>query len=88
VRGGKLYINGQQQVEPFTAEDAAYEFGPVIVPPGDVLVLGDNRNHSLDGKLYSMPHYRRWMHCIYHCVYWIESLSHSHQNILFLIISL
>jgi len=52
VRGGKLYINGQQQVEPFTAEDAAYEFGPVIVPPGDVLVLGDNRNHSLDGHIW------------------------------------
>ncbi len=50
VRGGKLYINGEKQDEPFTAEDAAYEFGPVTVPPGDVLCLGDNRNHSLDGK--------------------------------------
>lgn len=50
VRNGKLYINGAKQDEPFTAEDAAYEFGPVSVPPGSVLVLGDNRNHSLDGK--------------------------------------
>lgn len=52
VMGGKLFVNGVKQEEPFTAEDAAYEFGPVIVPPGDVLVLGDNRNHSLDGHIW------------------------------------
>jgi len=49
---GKLYINGVKQDEPFTAEDAAYEFGPVTVPPGNLLVLGDNRNHSLDGHIW------------------------------------
>lgn len=52
VMGGKLFVNGVAQDEPFTAEDAEYEFGPVIVPPGDVLVLGDNRNHSLDGHIW------------------------------------
>jgi len=52
IMGGKLFVNGVEQDEPFTAEDAAYEFGPVIVPPGDVLVLGDNRNHSLDGHIW------------------------------------
>ena len=52
VMGGKLFVNGVQQDEPFTAEDAEYSFGPVIVPLGDVLVLGDNRNHSLDGHIW------------------------------------
>lgn len=52
VRGGKLFINGNKQAEPFTAEDAAYDFGPVTVPTGNVLVLGDNRNHSLDGHIW------------------------------------
>lgn len=52
VKGGKLYINGDKQDEPFTAEDAAYDFGPVTVPAGNVLVLGDNRNHSLDGHIW------------------------------------
>jgi signal peptidase I len=52
VKQGSLFINGQQQDEPFTAEEAKYQFGPVVVPPGSVLVLGDNRNHSLDGHIW------------------------------------
>lgn len=52
VTGGRLYINDIKQDEPFTAENAAYEFGPVVVPTGKVLVLGDNRNHSLDGHIW------------------------------------
>mmetsp|Transcript_24841 Transcript_24841/g.68801 ORF Transcript_24841/g.68801 Transcript_24841/m.68801 type:complete len:286 (-) Transcript_24841:1222-2079(-) len=52
VKRGKLYINDEMQDEPFTAEDAGYRFGPTTVPEGCVLVLGDNRNHSLDGHLW------------------------------------
>ena len=52
VKSGKLYINNEQQDESFVAEDAEYQFGPVDVPPDSVLVLGDNRNHSLDGHIW------------------------------------
>lgn len=52
VKNGRLYINNVQADEPFTAENAEYQFGPVMVPPGHVLVLGDNRNHSLDGHIW------------------------------------
>lgn len=52
VKNGKLFINGTPQDEPFTAEAAEYTFGPVVVPPGDLLVLGDNRNKSLDGHIW------------------------------------
>lgn len=52
VRNGKLLINGEKVDEPFIAEDAEYEFGPVVVPEDCVLVLGDNRNHSLDGHIW------------------------------------
>lgn len=52
VKLGKLYVNGDEQDEPFTAEDAQYEFGPIMVPSDSVLVLGDNRNHSLDGHIW------------------------------------
>jgi len=52
VRKGKLYVNGDEQDEPFTNEDAQYEFGPIVVPTDSVLVLGDNRNRSLDGHIW------------------------------------
>jgi len=52
VTKGKLYVNKEMQNEPFTQEEAEYEFGPVTVPPGQVLCLGDNRNHSLDGHIW------------------------------------
>jgi len=51
-QGGKLYINGELQDEPFTNEAAKYTFPQRKVPPGCVLVLGDNRNQSLDGHVW------------------------------------
>jgi len=50
--GGTLYLNGEPQDEPFTNEAARYDLGPVQVPEGCVLVLGDNRNQSLDGHVW------------------------------------
>lgn len=50
--GGQLYINGEKQDEPYTNENARYNFGPVSVPTGCVFVLGDNRNASLDGHVW------------------------------------
>jgi len=52
VRNGKVFINDVEQDEEYTAEDAAYTFGPIVVPSGNVLCLGDNRNHSLDGHIW------------------------------------
>jgi len=52
MKKGKLYINREMRDEPFTNEDAKYDYGPVTVPPGEVLVLGDNRNQSLDGHIW------------------------------------
>lgn len=52
VSKGKVYINGQQSTEPFINGPPNYEFGPVTVPPGMVLVLGDNRNASLDSHIW------------------------------------
>jgi len=52
VKGGRLYVNEERQEEAYTAEEAQYDFGPVSVPVGNVLVFGDNRNHSLDGHIW------------------------------------
>jgi len=51
--GGKLFVNDELQEEPFTNENAQYTFDRRQVPPGCVFVLGDNRNRSLDGHVWS-----------------------------------
>ncbi|MFO7171572.1 MAG: signal peptidase I [Bacillota bacterium] len=54
VRDGRVWINGQPLEEPYIAEPPAYEYGPVRVPEGKVLVLGDNRNNSQDGHIWGL----------------------------------
>ncbi|MFZ9464296.1 MAG: signal peptidase I [Vulcanococcus sp.] len=52
VRDGQLWRNGQLLPEAWRAEPIAYTFGPVTVPEDTLLVLGDNRNASLDSHLW------------------------------------
>ena len=69
-RDGKLYVNGEPQTDAFTKEDAAnYRYGPINVPKDNVLVLGDNRNESLDGHIWGcLPADKIIGRAI--CVYW------------------
>jgi signal peptidase I len=52
VQGGQLLRNGSTIREPWAAEPMDYELPEVTVRPGEVLVLGDNRNASLDSHLW------------------------------------
>jgi signal peptidase I len=52
VRDGRLWRNGAVVPEPWLGEAINYRFGPVTVPEGQLLVLGDNRNASLDSHLW------------------------------------
>jgi signal peptidase I len=54
VRDAQLIVDGQTVQEPYVDHasiDGVY-FGPVTVPPGDLFVMGDHRETSIDSRLY------------------------------------
>jgi signal peptidase I len=52
IRDGVLYVDGTEAREPYVNRrtiDGVY-FGTVTVPPGQLFVLGDNRESSVDSR--------------------------------------
>lgn len=52
IRDGQVFINDQPLDEPYIKEKPVYTYGPEVVPPGKLFVLGDNRNDSLDSHVW------------------------------------
>jgi signal peptidase I len=54
VRGGKLFVNGEPQKEPYTNKklpDRSF-YARMTVPKNHVFVMGDNRGNSADSRVF------------------------------------
>jgi signal peptidase I len=52
-RNGRVYVDGEPLIEPYLpAGTVTSDFGPVTVPSGDLWVMGDNRDHSSDSRVF------------------------------------
>lgn len=50
VRAGQVYIDGELLNEPWSVNPGGHDYGPIVVPPLHVFVLGDNRGASNDSR--------------------------------------
>jgi signal peptidase I len=59
VREAQVFINGVPLEEPYAQWTAGGKidgnFGPVVIPAGKVLLLGDNRDNSKDSRFWTDP---------------------------------
>lgn len=52
-RDGHVYIDGHQLIEPYLPRGTyTSTFGPIVVPRGDLWVMGDNRTDSSDSRVF------------------------------------
>lgn len=50
VRGGHTTIDGQQIPEPWVTHFGGRDYGPAVIPPEYVFIMGDNRANSRDSR--------------------------------------